>query len=57
MDFNTALGIIRKDLEEARALLDGLSIVPGAHIAEMELARSRIRSATELLTVLPATAG
>ena len=53
MDFNTALGIIRRDMEEARALLDQLSELPGKHIAELELARSRIRSASELLAILP----
>ena len=53
MDFNTALGIIRRDMEEARALLDQLSELPGKHIAELELARSRMRSASELLAILP----
>jgi hypothetical protein len=53
MDFNTALGIIRRDMEEARALLDQLSEIPGKHIAEIELARSRIRSASELLAIIP----
>ena len=49
MDFIKAVSIIKKDLEEARALLDQLSATPGTYIAEIELARSRIRSATELL--------
>jgi hypothetical protein len=53
MDFNTALGIIRRDMEEARALLDQLSEIPGKHIAEIELARSRMRSASELLAIIP----
>lgn len=53
MDFNTALGIIRRDIEEARALLDQLSEIPGTHIAEVELARSRMRSASEMLILLP----
>ena len=53
MDFNTALGIIRRDMEEARALLDQLSELPGKHIAEIELARSRMRSASELLAIIP----
>lgn len=55
MDFNTALGIIRRDMEEARALLDQLSELPGKHIAELELARSRMRSALDLLAILPKT--
>lgn len=53
MDFNTALGIIRRDMEEARALLNQLSEIPGTHFAEIELARSRMRSASELLAILP----
>ena len=53
MDFITAVSIIKKDMEEARALLDQLSTTPGTHIAEIELARSRIRSATEMLGLLP----
>ncbi|MCU0365870.1 MAG: hypothetical protein MUC30_01500 [Bacteroidales bacterium] len=53
MDFNTALGIIRRDMEEARALLDQISELPGKHIAEIELARSRMRSASELLAIIP----
>ena len=53
MDFIKAVSIIRKDLDEVSALLDQLSITPGAHIAEIELARSRVHSATEMLKVLP----
>ncbi|MBE0668544.1 MAG: hypothetical protein IH593_12865, partial [Bacteroidales bacterium] len=53
MDFIKAVSIIKKDLEEARALLDQLSATPGTYIAEIELARSRVRSATELLALLP----
>jgi len=53
MDFIKAVGIIRKDLDEVSALLDQLSETPGAHIAEIELARSRVHSATEMLKLLP----
>jgi len=53
MDFSTAISIIRKDLEEARSFLDQLASTPGIPEAELELARSRIRSAVELLTILP----
>ena len=38
-------------------LLDQLSTSPGAHIAELELARSRVRSATEMISVLPRLVG
>jgi outer membrane biosynthesis protein TonB len=53
MDFIKAVGIIRKDLDEVSALLDQLSEIPGTHIAEIELARSRVHSATEMLKLLP----
>lgn len=53
MDLIKAVSIIRKDLEEVSAMLDQLSVTPGSHIAEIELARSRVHSATEMLKVLP----
>lgn len=53
MDFNKAVSIIRKDLEEVSALLDQLAVTPGGHIAEIELARSRVHSATDMLKLLP----
>jgi len=53
MDFIKAVSIIRKDLEEVSALLDQLAVTPGAHIAEIELARSRVHSATDMLKLLP----
>jgi len=53
MDFIKAVSIIRKDLDEVSALLDQLSVTPGAQIAEIELARSRVHSATEMLKLLP----
>src|SRR5665647_2932237 len=53
MDLIKAVSIIRKDLEEVSAMLDQLSVTPGSHIAEIELARSRVHSATEMLKILP----
>ena len=53
MDLIKAVSIIRRDLDEVSALLDQLSLTPGPHIAEIELARSRVRSATEMLKLLP----
>jgi len=53
MDLIKAVSIIRKDLEEVSALLDQLSVTPGAQIAEIELARSRVHSASEMLKLLP----
>jgi len=57
MDFIKAVNIIGRDLEEAGALLDQLSSVPGSHLAETELAKARIHTAAELLKLLPGLAG
>jgi len=57
MDFTKAVSIIGRDLEEAIAMLDQLSEVPGSHIAETELAKSRIRSASDMLKLLPGLYG
>jgi type IV secretory pathway VirB10-like protein len=53
MDFIKAVSIIRKDLEEVSALLDQLAVTPGTNIAEIELARSRVHSAMDMLKLLP----
>lgn len=57
MDFIKALSIIGRDLEEAMAMLDQLSAAQGSDNAEIELARSRVRTASELLRLLPALNG
>lgn len=57
MDFIKAVSIIGRDLEEAIAMLDQLSAIQGSNIAEIELARSRVRTASELLRLLPALNG
>lgn len=57
MDFTKAVSIIGRDLEEAMAMLDQLSEVPGSHIAETELAKSRVRSASDMLRLLPGLYG
>ena len=53
MDFLKAVNIIGRDLEEAMALLEQLSGVSGSDLAEIELARSRVRSAADLVRLLP----
>ncbi len=53
MDLIKAVSIIRRDLDEVSAMLDQLSLTPGAQIAEIELARSRVNSAKEMLKLLP----
>ena len=52
MDFLKAVNIIGRDLEEAMALLEQLD-VSGSDLAEAELARSRVRSAADLVKLLP----
>ncbi len=53
MDFLKAVNIIGRDLEEAMAMLEQLTGLPGPEKAEIELARSRVRSASDLLRLLP----
>jgi hypothetical protein len=57
MDFIKAVSIIGRDLEEAIALLDQLSAEGGSNIAEIELARMRVRSAAELVRLIPGLNG
>lgn len=57
MDFIKAVSIIGRDLEEAIALLDQLSAEGGKNVAEIEIARLRVRSASELLRLLPGLRG
>src|SRR5512133_1376443 len=57
MDFTTDVSIISKDLEEAEILLDQLSRTAVNNMAELKLARSRVRSATEILAALPSLTG
>lgn len=53
MDFLKAVNIIGRDLEEAMTLLEQLSGVSGPDKAEIELARSRVRSAADMVRLLP----
>lgn len=53
MDFTTAVKIILRDLEETRAIIDDIAIVSDAHATELELAKARLHSAIETLTLLP----
>ncbi len=52
MDFLKAVNIIGRDLEEAMTLLEQLG-VSGPDKAEIELARSRVRSAADMVRLLP----
>jgi len=57
MDFLKAVNIIGRDLDEAMALLEQLNGISGPELAEIELARSRVRSASDLLKLLPGLTG
>jgi len=52
MDFLKAVDIIGRDLDEAMTLLEQLA-VSGPEKAEIELARSRVRSAADMVRLLP----
>jgi len=56
MDFLKAVNIIERDLDEAMALLEQLNGISGPELAEIKLARSRVRSASDLLKLLPGMA-
>jgi hypothetical protein len=52
MDFNSAIDILVKDLEEARAIIDDLKNIPGVPAFQVELAKSKCRSAAEIMELL-----
>ncbi len=53
MDFATAVKIIMRDLEETRAILDEMEGAEGAPANEIELVKAKLRSAMEMLSILP----
>jgi hypothetical protein len=52
MDFNTTIDIIIKDLREAREIIDDLKQYPGVPYIQIELAKSKCRSAEEVMALL-----
>jgi hypothetical protein len=52
MDFNTTIDIIIKDLREAREIIDDLKNYPGVPRLQVELARSKCKSAEEVIALL-----
>jgi hypothetical protein len=52
MDFNATVDIIIKDLEEARAIIDDLKNCPGVPLLQIELAKSKCKSAGEVIALL-----
>ena len=52
MDFNATIDLIIKDLEEAREIIDDLKRYPGVPVLQVELAKSKCRSAGEVIALL-----
>jgi hypothetical protein len=52
MDFNATVDIIIKDLEEARTIIDDLKNCPGVPLLQIELAKSKCKSAGEVIALL-----
>ncbi len=52
MDFNATLDLIIKDLNEVREIVDDLKNYPGVPLLQVELAKSKCRSAAEMIALL-----
>jgi hypothetical protein len=52
MEFNTTIDIILKDLRDVREILDDLRNYPGLPQLQVELAKSKCRSAEEIIALL-----
>jgi len=52
MDFNTTIDIILKDLKDAREIIDDLKNYPGVPQLQVELAKSKCKSAEEIIAFL-----
>jgi hypothetical protein len=52
MDFNTTIDIIIKDLRETREIIDDLKNYPGVPQLQVELAKSKCKSAEEIIALL-----
>jgi len=52
MDFNATIDLIIKDLDEARTIIDDLKKYPGVPAIQVELAKSKCKSAGEVIAML-----
>jgi hypothetical protein len=52
MDFNTTIDIILKDLKDVREIIEDLKNYPGLPQLQVELAKSKCRSAEEVIALL-----
>jgi len=55
MEFNATIDLIIKDLEEARIIIDDLKRYPGVPAIQVELAKSKCKSAGEVIGLLKNT--
>lgn len=52
MDFNATIDLIIKDLDEARRIIDDLKKYAGVPALQVELAKSKCKSAAEVISLL-----
>jgi hypothetical protein len=52
MDFNATIDLIIRDLDEAREIIDDLKKYPGVPVLQVELAKSKCKSAGEIIALL-----
>jgi len=52
MDFNATVDLIIKDLDEAREIIDDLKNYPGVPLLQIEMAKSKCKSAGEIIALL-----
>ena len=52
MDFNATIDLIIRDLDEARQIIDDLKKYPGVPALQIELAKSKCKSAGEVISLL-----
>ncbi|MCE5344710.1 MAG: hypothetical protein LLG13_00290 [Bacteroidales bacterium] len=52
MDFNSTIDLIIKELDEARDIIDDLKRYPGVPVLQVELAKSKCKSAGEVIALL-----
>jgi hypothetical protein len=55
MDFNATIDLIIKDLEEAREIIDDLKKYSGVPVLQVEFAKSKCKSAAEVIALLKTT--
>ncbi len=52
MDFNATIDLIIKDLNDTREIIDDLKKYPGVPVLQIELAKSKCKSAAEVIALL-----